>query len=266
MRNARSSETKNGWQLSANLSHSERAPKDYELFADGPHVASGTYELGDPNSALEKATQWDVGGEWQSGAHRFALTGFVSEFANFLSLQAMGGQTNGLPNYRYQGVRARLMGFESQAKWRLVGGSDALLSSDASRGATDLELRFDQVRADDLTHQTPMPRMAPLRLGADVLWARDAWGARLGAVHAAAQNRVPDGNLTTPSYTLWHAAVNYHQAVGRSHWLWFAKLDNLTNQVAYAASSILRQTMPAEGKEAPPMAGRSLKLGVQASF
>ncbi len=266
MRNARSSESKSGWQLTTNVSHSERAPKDYELFADGPHVASGTYEMGDPNSALEKATQWDVGGEWQRGVHRFSLTGFVSEFANFLSLQATGGQTNALPNYRYQGVRARFMGFESQAKWRLVGGSDALLRSDASFGTTDLELRYDQVHANDLTHQTPMPRMAPSRLGADVLWARDAWGARLGAVHAAAQNRVPDGNLTTPSYTLWHAAVNYHQHVGRTHWLWFAKLDNLTNQVAYSATSILRQTMPAEGKDAPPMAGRSMKVGVHASF
>jgi iron complex outermembrane receptor protein len=190
----------------------------------------------------------------------------VSDFANFLSLQSAGGQTNGLPNYRYQGVKARFVGFESQAKLRLVGGADALLSSNASLGATDLELRYDQVRADDLTHQTPMPRIAPTRLGADVLWARHAWGARLGAVHAAAQNRVPDGNLTTPSYTLWHAAVNYHHHEGHTHWMWFAKLDNLTNQVAYAASSILRQTMPAEGKEPPPLAGRSLKVGVQASF
>jgi iron complex outermembrane recepter protein len=266
MRHARSSETKNGWQLSANVSQSERAPKDYELFADGPHIASGTYELGDPNSALEKATQWDVGGEWQRGAHRFSLTGFVSDFANFLSLQSAGGQTNGLPNYRYQGVKARFVGFESQAKLRLIGGADALLSSDARFGATDLALRYDQVRADDLTHQTPMPRIAPTRLGADVLWARHAWGARLGAVHASAQNRVPDGNLITPSYTLWQAAVNYHHHEGRTHWMWFAKLDNLTNQVAYSASSILRQTMPAEGKEPPPLAGRSLKVGVQASF
>jgi iron complex outermembrane receptor protein len=45
--------------------------------------------------------------------------------------------------------------------------------------------------------------------------------------------------------------------------LWFAKLDNLTNRLAYASTSVLTQTM---GNQAPPLAGRSLKLGAQVSF
>jgi hypothetical protein len=43
----------------------------------------------------------------------------------------------------------------------------------------------------------------------------------------------------------------------------FAKLDNLTHQLAYSSTSVLTQTM---GSNAPPLAGRSLKLGLQASF
>jgi iron complex outermembrane receptor protein len=43
---------------------------------------------------------------------------------------------------------------------------------------------------------------------------------------------------------------------------WFARLDNLTDQLAYSATSILTST--AFGKS--PLPGRSFKLGVQASF
>jgi iron complex outermembrane recepter protein len=138
-----------------------------------------------------------------------------------------------------------------------------VLSSNAAHGAMDLELRADVVRAQDLTHNKPMPRIAPMRVGADAVWSRNAWGARLGFMHAAAQNRVPDGGVTTAGHTLWNAGLNYHTHSGPTHWLWFAKLDNITNKLAYSSTSVLTQTMR---DNAPPLAGRSLKLGAQVSF
>jgi iron complex outermembrane receptor protein len=56
--------------------------------------------------------------------------------------------------------------------------------------------------------------------------------------------------------------VNYKQKVGETTLNWFAKLDNATNQWAYSATSILTSTAP--GKS--PLPGRSLKLGVLATF
>ena len=266
MRNLRQGEAQNGWQLSSHLSWSERAPKDYELFANGPHTATGTFEVGNANSALERATQWDLGGEWKNGPHKTSVTGFVSDFANYLSLQATGSHdaTYNLPIYGLGGVRARLVGMESSASLRMVGGSQALWSADASRGAMDVALRADLVRADDLTHNRPLPRIAPLRVGADWVWAHQAWGARFGFLHAGAQDRVPQaGDVTTAGYTLWNAGVNYQTRAAGTRWMLFAKLDNLTNQLAYSSTSVLTQTL---GSNAPPLAGRSVKLGLQASF
>jgi iron complex outermembrane receptor protein len=148
-----------------------------------------------------------------------------------------------------------------------VGGQDAVLSRNAAHGTMDLELRADVVHAQDLTHNSPLPRIAPMRLGADAVWSRNAWGARLGFMHAAAQNRVPDNGaiagVTTAANTLWHAGLNYHTHSGPTHWLLFAKLDNITNKLAYSSTSVLTQTM---GSNAPPLAGRSLKVGAQVSF
>jgi len=44
--------------------------------------------------------------------------------------------------------------------------------------------------------------------------------------------------------------------------LWYARLDNATDTLAYSATSILTQTVP--GKV--PLPGRSLKVGVQLMF
>jgi iron complex outermembrane receptor protein len=233
------------------------------LFAHGEHAATGTYEIGQSTLKLEKGTQLDVGGEWKQGAHKFGITGFASQFSNYISLQSMGFDTNSLPTYRFEGVRARFYGIESTAKIRMVGGQDALLTSKGAYGAMDLELRADVVRAQDVTHNSPMPRIAPMRVGADAVWSRNAWGARFGFMHAAAQNRVPDGNITTAGHTLWNAGLNYHTHSGPTHWLLFAKLDNITNKLAYASTSVLTQTMR---DNAPPIAGRSLKVGAQVSF
>lgn len=266
MRNLREGEAQNGWQLTTNLSASQRAPKDYELFAHGEHAATGTYEIGQSSLKLEKGTQLDVGGEWKQGLHKFGITGFASQFSNYISLQSMGTDRNepGVPDYRFEGVRARFYGIESTAKLRMVGGQSALLSPNAAHGAMDLELRADVVRAKDLTHNSYLPRIAPMRVGADAVWSRNAWGARFGFMHAAAQNRVPDGGITTAGHTLWNAGVNYHaHTYGPTHWLLFAKLDNITNKLAYSSTSVLTQTM---GTNAPPLAGRSLKVGAQVSF
>jgi iron complex outermembrane receptor protein len=262
MRNLRQGEAQNGWQLSTNLSASQRAPKDYELFAHGEHAATGTYEIGQSTLKLEKGTQLDVGGEWKQGAHKFGITGFASQFSNYISLQATDISLDP-PEYTFQGVRARFYGIESTAKIRMVAGQDALLTSNGAHGAMDLELRADVVRAQDLTHNSPLPRIAPMRLGADAVWSRNAWGARFGFMHSAAQNRVPDGGVTTAGHTLWNAGLNYHTHSGPTHWLLFAKLDNITNKLAYSSTSVLTQTMR---DNAPPIAGRSLKVGAQVSF
>jgi iron complex outermembrane receptor protein len=89
----------------------------------------------------------------------------------------------------------------------------------------------------------------------------------LGFDWYAAQNRVPEprgGAIkgATSAFTLWHAHVGYKQKVSGGVLNWFTRIDNLSNQWAYSATSILTTT--AAGKA--PLPGRSVKLGVLAAF
>ncbi|MBU0588930.1 MAG: TonB-dependent receptor [Gammaproteobacteria bacterium] len=262
------------WQLTSNLAYSQRAPKDYELFANGPHLATGVYEVGDADFSPEKSTNLDAGVAWKQGANSAGLSAFVNHFPNYIAQLATGnrrgtdaelnpvdadnnGEADGsgakiLPEYRYAQVQARFTGLEAKGKLRLLEAGQTL----------DLELRGDLVRADNLTAGEPLPRIAPLRAGASLVWGRGPWGARLGFDHSAAQTRVPAGQLATAGYTLWNASMNYRMKAGATQMLWFARLDNIGDTLAYSASSILTQT--AAGKV--PLPGRSLKLGLQASF
>lgn len=240
------------WQLTANLARSQRAPKDYELFADGPHVATAAYEVGNAALGLERSTSADLGLQWQQGPDSARLNVFTSRFGNYIGLQSTGNVTDGLPELAYRQARARFTGLEASGKHRLLAGAQTM----------DLELRGDLVRATNLDIGQPLPRMAPMRLGATLLWSQGPWGARLGVDRVAAQNRVPAGELVTPGYTLWNAAVTWRMEAGGASMLWFARLDNTGNLLAYSATSILTQTAP--GKS--PLPGRSLTLGLQAMF
>lgn len=245
------------WQATANLARSERAPRDYELFANGPHVATGAWEVGQVGLSAERSANVDLGVQWKRGAHEAKLSAFVNRFSNYIALEATGAQRatpdgDLLPEYAYRGVRARLQGLEASGTTRLSERA----------GRWDLAWRGDLVRATNLTTGQPLPRIAPMRVGATLAWTQGAWGVRLGADHAARQGRVPAGERATPGYTLWNLALTRRSKVGNSEWLWYARLDNLTDKLAQSATSILTQTAPGRA----PLAARSLRLGVRSDF
>lgn len=240
------------WQLTGNLASSQRAPRDYELFANGPHLATGAWELGNAALAVERSSSADAGLQWKDGAHKFSLNAYVNRFRNYIGLDATGNTTDGLPEFAYRQVRARFTGLEVSGTRRLIEGGQTL----------DLELRADRVRAVNLDTGQPLSRIAPARAGATLVWAKGAWGARLGVDHSARQTRVAPGELATPGYALWNAALTWRMKAGAANLLWFARLDNAGDRLAYSATSILTQTAP--GKS--PLPGRSVKLGVQAVF
>jgi len=240
------------WTLIGNAALSQRAPKDYELFANGPHLATHAWEVGNSSLGLEKSNSLDLGLDWKNGPHRMTVTAFVSRFANYIGLMNTVETEGGLPVQRYEGIKARFQGLEVNGRQRLWQGTSTL----------DLDWRADTVRATNLSTGEPLPRMAPLRVGSTLAYAQGPWSAKLGADWHAEQNRVPTGSVATGAYTLLNASLSYRQNLDATVLHWFVRLDNLTDQLAYSATSILTST--AFGKS--PLPGRSLKLGVQASF
>jgi len=240
------------WRLTGHTALTQRAPKDHELFANGPHLAPHAWEIGNSALGLEKAHSLDLGLDWQRGPQRMTVTAFASQFANYIGLMDANQVQSGLPVQHYQGVKARLEGLEASGLMRLWQRESTL----------DLALRADTVRASNETTGAPLPRIAPLRVGSTLAYAQGPWQAKLGWDWHAAQHRVPVGSVATRAYNWVNASVAYRHKSDAMVLTWFARLDNLTDSLAYSATSILTST--AFGKS--PLPGRAFKFGVQASF
>ncbi|WP_324728283.1 TonB-dependent receptor [Pseudomonas chlororaphis] len=245
------------WSVAATLGYTERAPTFYELYANGAHVATGTYEVGDANLSKEKAVSSDLALRFDNGTHKGSVGVFYSHFSNYIGLLGSGRTLNdegeedagGMPEYTYSGVRARFAGIEAQDHWKL---------GESAYGKFALELSGDYTRAKNLDNGEALPRIAPLRLNSGLLWELDRWQARIDVEHAASQRRVPDNESGTDGYTTLGASAGYHFDIGSSQWLAFVKGENLTNQTMRYASSILRDIAPAQG--------RSIEVGLRTTF
>ncbi|MDV9032099.1 TonB-dependent receptor [Pseudomonas sp. RAC1] len=242
------------WALAASLGYTERAPTFFELYANGAHVATGTYEVGDPNLNKEKAISGDLALRFDNGTHKGSVGVFYSHFRNYIGLIGSGIQREGeddetIPEYLYSGVRARFYGVEAQDHWKLL---------ENRYGSFALELSGDYTRAKNLDTGEPLPRIAPLRVNSGLLWELDRWQARVDVQHAAAQHRKPANETSTDGYTTLGASVGYHFDIGQSQWLAFVRGENLTNQTVRYASSILRDIAPAPG--------RSVEVGLTTRF
>ncbi|MDU9390094.1 TonB-dependent receptor [Pseudomonas sp. zfem002] len=257
------------WSLAASLGYTERAPTFYELYANGAHVATGSYEVGDPNLAKEKAIASDLALRFDNGTHKGSVGVFYSHFRNYIGLLASGEvreghdhdhddeahdhdhehAAEGVPEYLYRGVRARFYGIEAQDRWQLL---------ENRYGSFALELSGDYTRAKNLDSGEDLPRIAPLRLNSGLLWNLDRWQARIDVQHAASQHRKPANETSTDGYTTLGASVGYRFNVGESDWLAFVRGENLTDQTVRYASSILRDITPAPG--------RSVEVGLRTTF
>lgn len=261
------------WQLTSNLAYTERAPKDYELLANGPHVATAAWEVGDPTLKKEKSTGFDLGAQWKDGPNTARVNAYVTRFRNYIGLTASGRELDGegnvaepgtpdtLAEYLYSGVRARFTGIEANGNLRLLGADGFARMGEG--GTLDLEWRGDIVRAKNLDTGEPLPRIAPLRLGATLAYGNGPWTARVGFDYNAAQHRVPSvGARETDAYTLWNAAITYRMKVQRTNLTWYARVDNITNKLAYSPTSILTTTVYPNA----PLPGRTLKVGLRVAF
>ncbi len=250
------------WSLSGSLSATERAPTYFELYANGVHAATAAYEQGNSRLPTERGTNVDLALQWKTETDQLRVGAFHTRFSRFISLDASGdhvdesgavvaaGTPDSVPLYRFDAVRARLYGVEIEGRKRLA---DLPWQLDGTS-------QFDMTRGTNRSTGEPLPRIAPWRLKLGLDAARGPWTARVEADHAARQNRVPDTDRPTSSYTLVNLSLSQRISVNLADAIWFVKLTNLGNERAYSASTI--QTI----RGLSPLPGRAVQVGMRVTF
>lgn len=255
-----------GYSAAATLTRAQRAPAIEELYANGPHAATATFEVGDNTLGKEVSRNLDFSLRKTSGAWRWKAGVYANRFRNYVFGRFQDVDGDGvfdrdldlvddtgaadpageflLLNYRQ--AAARFRGFEAELAWRPEGPWGVRLFADAARG------RLDGVGN--------APRMSPSRLGLEGTYASGPWGAFASLLRVMRQDRIATAQETaTPGYTRLDAGLQYRIGRGgQASTTVFVQANNLLDKDIRVHTSFI--------KDAAPLPGRSLTAGVRATF
>lgn len=236
------------WHSSLNFNHAQRAPSATELFSNGPHLATFSFEIGDPELDREQSLSWDLGLHRHAEAFDLDINLFHKQIEDFIYLADTGMEIEGFAVRRAVQQDATLYGLEAQAVWLFHG---------TMLGNFDLRLAYDLVRGE-LDAGGNLPRISPERLSTDIAWHTGPWRAGLEWQRVFRQDRVADLETETPGYNLLNARLGYAFNVADRPYELFLAARNLGNNEARVHTSFLR--------DYAPLPGRNFRLGVRGTF
>jgi len=237
------------WRLAGSVSRSERAPSGEELFANGAHLATQTFEIGNPFFEKERSTGGEVVLRGRGQGWRVEVSGFFTRFSDFIFLSPNGSEEDGLPVFEYLQDNARFWGAEAEAAVTV-----------ANFGETRLEVTglADFVRADILGGGGRVPRIPPLRFIGGVEASGGAFGGRLEAEHVTRQSRVAGFETETPAFTMINASISWRPFGTANGTTVIASANNIFDVEGRRHASFLKDTAP--------LLGRDFRLAVRLAF
>jgi iron complex outermembrane receptor protein len=238
-----------GFGIGLNATRSVKLPTAEELFSNGPHLATGRFEVGDPDLEKEKSLGLDLSLHHRAGRFTGELSLFANRFDDFIFEQLTGEEEEGLPVAQYVQRDAEFLGGEASVTIDLLHREPDHL---------DLELMGDLVRAELRDTDDPLPRIPPARLGAALHYHSQRWNSRVEVRHTFEQDRVARLERPTDAFTFLNASLGYRLFAGRTVVDFLLRGTNLTDEEGRNHTSFL--------KDVAPLPGRDVRLGVRVAF
>ncbi|GAA4745726.1 TonB-dependent receptor [Sphingomonas daechungensis] len=237
-----------GWRAGLTVSRSARAPSIDELFANGPHGGSQSFEIGDPN--LDPETSLSVEGSLNGDAGPVNLSAnvYYSHFSNFIFQAPTGAVLDDLPVFQTREGAANYYGFEAQASAKL---------GEALGVRWKGEIQADAVHAT-VKNYGPAPFIPPFRILGALEGTRGEVDGRLEVEHAFAHTRTAPIETDTPGYTLVNASVDWHVFSANPEFSLSLVANNIFDVVARRSTSML--------KDYAPLGGRDIRLTARLGF
>ncbi|WP_253190567.1 TonB-dependent receptor [Sphingomonas sp. LM7] len=243
------------YSVALSLARSQRAPSVQELYANGVHLATNTYEIGlitgnarfAEKASLDEETSKSVNLTLRKtrGPTTFTIGAYHQNFDNYLYAQTLD-QFEDFRLIRYVGAGATFTGVDGEVRHRFTPQFAASVFGDYVRA------KFK----DDLGN---LPRIPAGRLGARADAHVGGFTADAEYYHVFEQGKIASFETRTPSYDMVNATVAYRLDLGarRSAEL-FVRGSNLTDTLAFNHASFI--------KDASPLRGRNVVFGLRTSF
>lgn len=267
--------------LSLAFTESQRGPQAQELYVNGVHHATRAFEIGNPNLGMETSYNLELGYTFKRDGIIAEVNLFNNWIDNYIYEQYTGefvehshakheeegvdhdhdhapapGSGGGhdheeLPILKVEQANAVFRGFE---------GSLTLPVMENRYGFADLNLFGDYTRGllTDAGNGN-VPRMPPLRYGAQLNYSVDAWSAFLRVTRGNRQGYAGENESQTPGWVLMNIGLQYEaKAALDTRLLFYVKGNNLLDQDIRNSTSYL--------KNYAPEPGRGVQVGFQWSY
>jgi len=232
------------YSVALSLARSQRAPNVQELYARGIHLATNTYELGTATLPKETAKSIDLTFRKTTGDTTFTLGLYHISYDNYIYADTLD-QHEEFRLIRYVASDAKFQGVDGEIRHQITPEIGAAVFG-------------DYVRAKLTNNRGNLPRIPAGRLG---LKTDGTWGnfsADLEFYHVFRQTDIAAYESNTSSYNMLNATIAYKLPFTPLESEIFLRGNNLTNELAFNHASFI--------KNAAPLRGRNIVLGVRTSF
>lgn len=234
---------------------SERSPAPEELYAEGPHAATATYERGDNGIGKERAQNLELGYDYHRERWSLQASVYYNRVANYIYLAESDQDADGVADrvdedgvldpagefllVDYRQADAKFWGYEASAGYALLNQGPLHL---------DLRLFTDQVRAE-LDDGGNLPRITPQRwgLGLDGRWQQ--FTGSLDYIRVDRQDRIASLETQTAGYDMLNASLSWRvQGDEQSGTTLYLRGTNLLDEDIRRATSFIKDAVPAPGR------------------
>ncbi len=231
------------YKLSFVASHQERLPLAQELYADGGHFATNTYELGNDQLGKEKSNNVELGFHFDNDKFDYHVHVYHNWFDDYIYAQTLDRYKD-FRLVQYTQDKARFYGAEAEANYQVSSIYKLGVFGDYVRGKIDNE---------------NAPRVPAGRLGTKVnADFGDGFSGSAEYYHVFQQDKIAAYETDTQSYNMLNLGVAYSgQYSNIGDYRVFLNANNLLDDQVYQHASFLSTI---------PQVGRNFTVGVNFSF
>jgi iron complex outermembrane receptor protein len=241
-----------GFFTGASIIHSFRAPSQEELFSQGPHLASYSFEVGNPDLDPERGLGKEIYFRYRKTSVRAELTAFHNGFTNYNYARNTGqrsSQNQSLFVYQFTGTEAVLSGIEFSSQFKLTNHWALSASASYTHGKRKL---FKNEQSSSSEEWKPLPMIPPFKGNVELSYIYNQLKVGTKTRIAAAQKRTGEFENSTDGYTVFNLFSQYR----------FEKWD-LLHTVSLNANNIFNTTYRehlSRIKEIYPQPGRNISI------
>lgn len=219
-----------------NLSKTSRVPTIEELYSEGPHLASYSYEIGNPYLESERGIGTELFIQYNYGRFSGMLSFFRNDFSYYI-IPRNSGQINYatlLPIYKTTGIPALLYGLEIKNDIELVPGM---------KWKNSFTYTFGKIKETD----SPLPMIPPAKGLTGIEYKFSKFIAGINCEYAFSQNRTDQFEQPTAGYVVFNLYNQFLLQTGKFIHNISLSIDNLFNTEYRNHLSRVKSIMPESG-------------------